>query len=63
VYLLNSEKEKGKTARIVFLKKGTAENGRSQSIMNARESHKDTSEKPGPFKFEFDPSEKMKDKK
>ena len=63
VYLLNSEKEKGKIARIVLLKKGTKEKGSGQSIMTARESQKDVSKKPEPFKFEFDPSEVKKDGK
>ena len=63
VYLLNSEKEKGKTARIVFLKKGTTEKVKGQSIMTARESRKGMSKKSEPFKFEFDPSGHMKDEK
>ena len=63
VYLLNSEKEKGKTARIVFLKKGIKEKGSGQSTMTARESQKDVSKKPEPFKFEFDPSEVKKEGK
>lgn len=63
VYLINSEKEKGKTARIVLLKKGTKEKGSVQPIVTAQGSQKEMSKKPEPFKFEFDPSGHMKDGK
>jgi len=71
-YIWNSEKEEGKITKIVLLSegKGTAvstikeEKKMVKSESKAKkEAAKEKSPRPEPFKFEFDPSEFMEEKK